>query len=286
MNYLLLKPPPSISEWKPDIYYELNAIVSYLGYKYQCVLVPNINNIPNEQPEYWKNLGQIPLEPVEEDYIPQLYRPFNNSNVLPGKITFIWLLDTLLDNVEYNFQLAKDSEFKDIITEQNQILNNYSIDLKYGTYYWRVRISYNRKFYNWSEVFKFNVTLTSDDQEDEQNEINYFDIIEDYEGGLYLIQKGKSYKINYAKGKGEIKLNKYDLQEYDYYKKLNSVSFDIAGWGKALNKYFASSARNIKKVYNKLDDRIPVKTIELDFEFTGTLYGLEIDLEVFNGEQL
>jgi len=116
------------------------------------------------------------------------------------------------------------------------------------------------------------------------NEI--LDVIEDFKGNIYALTQRRAYKISYKPSEGKLKLDYYDLKDYNYSKAVSSIGLDYNGKVTALDGSITSIQRATGRVYNKLDSRLPYKAISVNLSFTGLLYGLELDLEAFNTEQL
>lgn len=113
------------------------------------------------------------------------------------------------------------------------------------------------------------------------------DFIEDYEGATYFITKRVSYKLEYESKVGELELSYLDLQEYSISKRINYLVADHIGSIEASNISVANgNSRAIRYLFNKLENRKPIKDISVLIKFNGTLYGIEMDIETIRTDQL
>ena len=113
------------------------------------------------------------------------------------------------------------------------------------------------------------------------------DFIEDYLGKIYFITKGTSYVLEFISREGLLELSYIDLQEYSISKRINYLVADHIGNIKATDIAESNGGdRAIRYLFNKLDNRKPIKNIVVEVKFNGTLYGIEMDIETMRTEQL
>ena len=83
---------------------------------------------------------------------PALIAPANNAAINNNSPTFSWT--AVDDATHYEFQLADDSAFSNIVREFSPFIPEQTIaSLDDGTYYWRVRAVHNEIYSAWSETF-------------------------------------------------------------------------------------------------------------------------------------
>ena len=85
-----------------------------------------------------------------------LLTPTNDSTVVGNSVLLRW--QSVIDKDFYQLQVSRDNEFSDIVISKEELqVNEINIaDLEVGNdYYWRVRVSRNNVFGEYSDVFKF-----------------------------------------------------------------------------------------------------------------------------------
>ena len=107
-------------------------------------------------------------------------------------------------------------------------------------------------------------------------------ITEDFEGNIHLLSEGLSHILEFtAEGEGEFNLRFTDLQEHSIGKKLQYVTADAKeSTLTVFSKEIDYGQREVKKVSQKLSDRAVSKYVDIDVKFSGTLYGLEAEVEL------
>jgi len=127
----------------------------------------NIAELPNKTDLYWRvrglnNDGYGEWSDVwkfsTSGNSPSLISPINGSENIKLPIKFQW--SNFGDALSYNIQVAKDTEFANIVSEQtNLTVNKYEISdfivEPSTTYYWRVIANMNEGQSNWSQVWSF-----------------------------------------------------------------------------------------------------------------------------------
>jgi hypothetical protein len=126
-----------------------------------CLVVKSCNN-PFRPP--------APPTPVS----PKLVSPENGDTMRPGKVTLLWVYLTPHEVVSYHLQVSKNSSFDHCIIDkklkESRLSANFS---EVGVqYFWRVKVM-TKKFgawSNWSEVWKFTVSLAANNPPDVPSE--------------------------------------------------------------------------------------------------------------------
>jgi len=142
---------------------------------------------------------------------------------------------------------------------------------------------------SWSEMDIAGITLKRSDGsepiivnngwEPTNEPVTIIDIIDDYAGNMYgVFSNNKIYKITYQNAIGTFKLDYVDAQELTYKKRLNWMAVDADG---SVNGTTVDEGRTIYMFNRMLKDRKPNSWIEIGAQFTGTLYNIELDTEIF-----
>ncbi len=84
-----------------------------------------------------------------------LIYPQNNSKSIPNDVPFEW--NGPANAESYHLQVATDSSFNSVITEDNAITGTTKLvpGLSYGVYYWRVRFNLGGSYSEWTDAWKF-----------------------------------------------------------------------------------------------------------------------------------
>jgi hypothetical protein len=112
------------------------------------------------------------------------------------------------------------------------------------------------------------------------------DIVDDYEGSMYVVSGNSVYKLEYNIDTiGYFGLTNVDLQELNYKKRLCSITTDVNGYiiVNGLKPNVGDYNKRTVTQHNKmLSQRKPGNWIDFSIGFKGTFYNLEMDLEVFS----
>jgi len=103
------------------------------------------------------------------------------------------------------------------------------------------------------------------------------DIVDNYSGNMYIVLKDKVYEVEYQDTTGKFELNYVDAQELTYKKRLNWMAVDADG---AVND-IVKDGRSIYIFNKKLAERKPDNWITIGAQFSGILYNIELDTEIF-----
>jgi hypothetical protein len=98
-----------------------------------------------------------------------LLTPIDNGANYTGILNFTWTsLEAPFGAVNYTWQLSNQTYFAFIFLEELNILENSTIsntsqliNFPTGTYYWRVRATYNQFNHTWSGYYTLNITLNN-----------------------------------------------------------------------------------------------------------------------------
>lgn len=108
----------------------------------------------------WSGIREVTTQQEFFVDIPVLSYPHNSEYNLPKKIVLKW--ETVPSATKYNFELAIDSSFTNMIYSYSGLTTTSTTELDFSynsTYYWRVKAVAPQNISDWSKVFSFNTRL-------------------------------------------------------------------------------------------------------------------------------
>lgn len=102
--------------------------------------------------------------------IPELLLPNDTTVTTISNVSFTW--GNALTATGYRVQIATDSDFNNVLYDENVIANTYTQNLAPNTYYWRVRATNSIGESTWSDIYELTIVMAVNSPIDEQQLFN------------------------------------------------------------------------------------------------------------------